>query len=293
MTQSDEPSYIQTFKCPTDSPSHSVLGQLFRTDSGYTLTITGTGPIRAPKSILSHPWGRHTSRIHRIQIGEGITEIESGAFSDLPNLESVSLPNSLTAIYSEAFSYCQSLTSLHLPNALFYIGPRTFYGCTILQSISFGREVQSIESEAFAGCISLEKLILPASLRKLGDHAFAGCQSLSELSLPDGLSSIYAGTFCRCPQLKRVKIPSDISYIAEQSFARCTNLETLDLRPAQNLKTLHATAFSGCSKLLEVLLTPEQETRFGYLFPKRKSGAAQQRIHTVQTPSKAPGHPIS
>lgn len=93
MTQTSKTRHIQVFQCGVIPNRKAVIGNLYRESNGYTLILKGSGPVRAPKSGMFHgPWGRHAEEIRRVEIGEGITEIESGAFAGLHNLESAYFP---------------------------------------------------------------------------------------------------------------------------------------------------------------------------------------------------------
>lgn len=279
--------YIQIFKCSPASPHHTVLGHLYRADQNgrYVLIISGSGPMSAPRSLFHTPWGKHSDKIIRVEIGEGITEIESGTFAGLRNLESIQLPDSLTAIYSEAFQNCESLTDLYLPNSLLYIGPRAFYRCAGLQNILFNEKLRTIESEAFSCCSSLSILKLPNRVQKLGDHAFLSCSALRLVSLPNALKRIPTGAFKFCTQLRQIFIPSCVRSIGDQAFAKCTSLQTLDLHQADSLSSVNASAFIGCKSLNEIYINPNQKTQFCLLFPVSKLSVISEPIPIPAAPS--------
>ena len=74
-------------------------------DDEGVLTITGTG------EMTSHPWRwYYTDSIKSVVIGDGVTSIYSGAFSDCSLLTDISIPNSVEIIGDSAFSNCSGLT---------------------------------------------------------------------------------------------------------------------------------------------------------------------------------------
>ncbi len=109
-----------------------------------TLTIDGQGKMydyRGGGVFLINtfapftPWYIYKTEIQTVDVKEGVTAIDHGAFMDLENLISVSLPNSLT-----------------------YIGPDVFMGCKNLETLTIPANVKSIEEEALSGCNSLKNV---------------------------------------------------------------------------------------------------------------------------------------
>ena len=260
-------SHIQTIRCGVPAHRSAVVGKLYPTDHGYTLVLSGTGPVAAPSSMFHAPWGRHTEEIAHLKIGEGITEIGASAFSSLRNLTSAELPSTLLRIYSEAFRGCRELHSMHFPDRLEYIGPAAFYRCLTLRSVSFGTGLRVIESEAFKGCAQLEQALFPEHTRKIGGSAFEGCLALSELQLPKDITRIYPNTFRLCSNLRQVAIPQKVCSIEDQAFAKCSSLEILNLQRAENLRLLHASSFSNCLSLKKILINASQRQLVLYHFP--------------------------
>ena len=65
------------------------------------------------------------------------------------------IPEGVTSIETNAFSGCTSLTSVTIPNSVTSIGRSAFYGCTGLTSVTIGNSVTSIEYSAFENCTGL------------------------------------------------------------------------------------------------------------------------------------------
>ena len=74
-----------------------------------------------------------------------------GAFHDVYNLTSITIPNSVRHI--EDFGGCNGLTSIDIPNSVTSIGPGAFWGCNGLTSVDIPNSVTTIGSSAFAYCI--------------------------------------------------------------------------------------------------------------------------------------------
>jgi len=81
-----------------------------------TLSITGTGAMKAADNYYSYPWYAYCSSITTITIGEGITSIAAAAFGGTYLLKpyegvtTVNLPASLKEIGENAFAFCSGAT---------------------------------------------------------------------------------------------------------------------------------------------------------------------------------------
>ena len=113
-------------KAESSGTCGSILKWHF-TDDGV-LTISGEGKMYDYSvSYTSAPW-RYFG-VKRIIIGDSVTTIGNGAFSDCSSLTSVTIPNSVTTIGRSAFEGCSSLTSVTIPNSVTTIGGYAFSYC--------------------------------------------------------------------------------------------------------------------------------------------------------------------
>lgn len=65
-----------------------------------------------------------------------VTDIDSEAFRECPNLTSLFLPNTIRSIGWSAFRSCSGLTSINLPSTIRYIDDYSFFGCISLTNIN-------------------------------------------------------------------------------------------------------------------------------------------------------------
>lgn len=77
-------------------------------------------------------------------------------FSDCTSLTSIEIPSSVTGIESSAFQNCRELNSVIFHEGIRSIGYSAFYGCTSLTSIEIPASVETIYDLAFARCESFE-----------------------------------------------------------------------------------------------------------------------------------------
>lgn len=90
--------------------------------------------------------------------GKKVTEVAYGAFKDMTDLKSVTLPANVEKIGASAFEGCSSLKSADI----------TASG------------IKEIGENAFKGT-ALESIVIPGWVTKIGDGAFDGCSSLTEI----------------------------------------------------------------------------------------------------------------
>ncbi len=133
-------------------------------DSSLTLYVSGHGEMADAERVHSgitsrnYPWGdyRHVARF--LVLGEGLTSIGEGAFSEFDLLESVTLPRSLRIV-----------------------GNNAFYECSSLKVVDVQEGTVAIENLAFASCPSLASVTVPKSVTKIGFKAFDGCENLANV----------------------------------------------------------------------------------------------------------------
>lgn len=88
-----------------------------------------------------------------------VTTVRANAFSSIPTLMSVNLPDTVTEIGGGAFSGCTSLLAINLPESVRMIGRRAFYGCFGLNEIYLGSKLSYIGEDAFLYCLRLSSVL--------------------------------------------------------------------------------------------------------------------------------------
>ena len=161
------------------------------------------------------------SGLMRIEIGEGVDNIGTGAFKNCSRLNSVVIPtNSVKRIESNAFYYCGNLTNLSIGKGLEYIGSSAFDNCG-LRSLVLPTSLKRIESRAFSYCYSLQNVNFAEGLTEIGEYAFQNCSSLRNLRLPTSLRTIGNSAFRYCSSLSEVHVPSMLQSIGDEAFKGC------------------------------------------------------------------------
>ena len=103
-------------------------------------------------------------------IPETVIIIDSYAFQDSVQLESLTVPETVKTIEPYACYDANSLKEVMLNSAS--ISEYAFLSCDQLETVTFGDEVQKVWTGAFLDCPSLKDIILPKTITQIGDYAF-------------------------------------------------------------------------------------------------------------------------
>lgn len=194
--------------------------------STKTLTISGTGEMDdytdpedeeagVEEPAKWRPWGKYTgTKIEKVVIGDGITNIGSYAFFDNNKLTEVKIGKKVKEIGNYAFGYCYALKKLTLGDKIEKIEDGAFYRCSSLKEIDLSENVQSIGKYAFFECKALEKATLGDNLQEIGEQAFYGCGKLKNIYFGEALQTIGESAFFECFNLKTIKLNEKNKYFA-------------------------------------------------------------------------------
>jgi hypothetical protein len=213
------------------------------------------------------------NNLSSVTLGSGLIEIGYSAFRDLPNLKSITIPNSveiigryafqgsgletvtfgtsLKTIDFGAFNNCKELEEVIIPDSVTSIDNFAFAGCENLRTVVIGNGVTTIGDEAFASMISsLRNLTIGNSVESIGRHAFAHNNRLTSVTLPASLRSVGTGVFQLCQALTSVNIPPGLTTISEQMFSGCSSLVSIEI--PDTVTSIGDHAFGGCIQLASI-----------------------------------------
>ena len=211
-----------------------------------------------------------------IVIPDGITGIDSGAFTSCRQITSVTIPDSVATIGDSAFSGCTGLTSITIPNSVTYIGSSAFSGCTSLASVTIPNSVTTIGSSAFSGCTSLTSITIPDSVTKIYSSAFYNCTGLTSISIGAGITTLERNLLGNCTNLSRITVSADNGALcAMENVLYSKDRTKLLLYPQAKTDESYTVsgwteiidpyAFSGCS-LTSVMIPSSVTTVSDYAF---------------------------
>ncbi len=126
----------------------------FDSTSG-ALTLTGSGVPAEYWSGNYTPWNYLNTKIKKIIISDGITELPSYLFEYVANAATVELPETLTLLATNAFNDCESLNNILLPSSLTGFSDRyTFNRCTALTDIYYVGTAEAWANVTNAGSVT-------------------------------------------------------------------------------------------------------------------------------------------
>ena len=223
-----------------------------------TLTISGTDmpDYNSPNNL---PWFTQRSKIKKVVIKSGVTNIGRAAFAFYDsNLTSVTIPNSVTSIGYGAFGGCSGINSITIPNSVTSIGDYAFVGCSNLTSLTIPNSVTSIGSSAFEDCNSLASATL--GIANITSGIFRNLSSLTSLTILDGAKSIGESAFSGCSGLTSINIPNSVTSIGSSAFSGCSGITSITI--PNSVTSIGSSAFSGCSSLASITI-PSTMTGIG------------------------------
>lgn len=154
-----------------------------------------------------------TATIPESHNGEKVVELRGNCFSNIPFLQSVTLPDTLVSIRGQAFKNDINLESVNMPKGLEYLGGSAFYNCKKIKNIELSDKLIEIKGNTFEECASLRSIKIPDSVERIGGHAFYGCRKLNEVDISSNsnLKEIGSSAFRLCSSLQEITIPQTTS----------------------------------------------------------------------------------
>ncbi len=163
------------------------------------------------------------------------------------------------SIPAMAFAGCNTLTSIRMNDGIDTIGNKAFYGCSsIMTEISIPSTVVSFGTEAFEGIpstvlIRYDNSSNPAN-NSLNNPLFKLVNG--ELTIFNASSAVWESRGMN-QLVKQIRFDTQIAgsvvSIPENSFKGCVGIANgVDLSNLTNLKTVGASAFSGCGGLTSI-----------------------------------------
>lgn len=237
------------------------------------LTISGSGEVTR-KDVEN---AVQNSDLYQIDVGDGITSIQSGAFSNYSklvyshiNAQITSIPNNLhencvklltfkapatvKTIGAFAFYNCQSLTTFEYPDVLAIFNYKSFFKCENLDNVTkystntpLSADFEStIRPSAFANCTSLKFFDFPTNVVNISDSAFRFCRSLNSSTFPTTIRHLGNYSFDGCSSLGNLNL-SSIKRIGANAFSYCTSIQKLNI--GDDCVYIGDWAFKNCETL--------------------------------------------
>ncbi|MDR0574076.1 MAG: leucine-rich repeat domain-containing protein [Tannerella sp.] len=178
-----------------------------------------------------------------------VVKIGNGSLRDLPNVTSITIPESVQTIGNSAFASCPNLITVVGSANASLIEDWAFYGCGKLTFFLFSPDLTAISEHCFQECASLTSLNIPVGVTTIGTCAFQNCANLRNVSIPTTVSAINSWSFYGTG-IESITIPEGVQRLAGWTFGNCSALKTLKL-PA-SLTYMEDWVFDNVSTLEEI-----------------------------------------
>ena len=132
----------------------------------------------------------YCNRLQKVEIGRGVTSIESHAFRSCYSLAAVVIPQGVTSIGGNAFGYCYSLASVVIPKGIKNLNTNLFSYCYSLASVVIPQGTTSIGSAIFYNCYGMafyDFSALEAIPSSASTNVFQNLPSDCKIIVPDAL----------------------------------------------------------------------------------------------------------
>ncbi len=221
------------------------------------------------------------TNVTSITVRDGVKEIQSYAFNNCTDLQSVTLPKNAN-VAKDIFSQNPKLSSLTMafekPLAYYFVYkmdapegfmwleqgdgsvPNTYYGA-VPYSI---KEVNFLNDPCrmvLSFCSMIEKVTIPENATSIGANAFRGCTSLRDFVMPESITQIGGYAFNQTA-IQSITIPKNVKFDVydQYIFGECRELR--DVTYLSQSTCCPSGIFYGCTSLTELTL-PNTVTTIG------------------------------
>ena len=248
----------------SDHPEYKTIDGNVYTKTGGTLIRFASGKstfdIKSDVEYIGEAAVSYCNNLTSVTIPSSVKEILSNAFEGC-NLKKVNMSEGLGEINDGAFSYCQELTEVTIPNSVVTADNTPFYGCSKIKVANIGTGLQYFTPYMFMDCESLQNIyvakdnpniksvggivlskdgkslelfpsgrtsaVIPEGVTEIKDNCFNGNQVLKSVTLPNSLEIIGENAFADCDNLSSITIPNNVTDIKAHAFAYCDYLKTV------------------------------------------------------------------
>ena len=173
-----------------------VSGSLKLGTGGYQISIFGSSSTEGDDNV------ERISRLMKVEIGSGVTEILAYAFIGCRSLRYVTMPHSIVSIANNAFSSNNKMEGIVIPD----------------QVTSFGSNV--------CGSGSIKVISLPGNLNTI-DRVCNSNVGSTLIHIPSNITTINGSTFSSSYGLTSIHIPTSVTKIEANAFSYCRGLKAI------------------------------------------------------------------
>ncbi len=211
----------------------SLTGNAF-TKNENLKSVTFLGGNSEEGLVISDPYAVNSpfagcTNLETVIMNEGVTKLESCAFSKLPALKNVQIPSTLTEIGDSAFCYCTALEEIEIPSSVESIEAYAFQHAENLKTVTLHEGLKTIGKNAFQST-ALEEITIPATVEKIEGQMFQNTLKKITFLRKDIPISVWTGIPKTC-------VICGYTGSTAQTFAEKNGytFEALDAEPAQEI----------------------------------------------------------
>lgn len=213
----------------------------YKGDISIPKTVSYGGIIYEVVSIESTAF-LNCNELNSVDISNNITSIQAGAFSN-SGIKSIIIPNNVKSLGNEAFRGCLQLTNVVIGDGISDIEFATFSGCSRLVEITIGRNVKTIDNYAFSNCVNLNTVNI-FDLKAFCEIEYKKTSSGSEVH---PLFSYANKLLVNGEELHDLIVPNDVTTIGSYSFCGYKGLKSVII--SNNVTRIGKNSFDGCTNL--------------------------------------------
>lgn len=242
-------------------------------DDAGTLTISGTGPMKAYSEYAQAPWFYYQSSIKNVVIENGVTTIGDYAFYSYTELIDVTIGNSVTTVGTYAFYGCSGLSSVTIPDSVTTIDRYAFSQCSGMIGFCVDADNPNFSSDSKGVLFNKDQTtliqapgtisgsyVIPGTVTTIGFSAFYGCSGMTAITIPESVTVIEISAFSDCDGMTAITIPDSVTTIGNSAFFDCDGLTSVMF--GSRVATIGVFAFYSCSNLTAVAI-PDSVTSIG------------------------------
>ena len=185
--------------------------------------------------------------------------INSKTFNNF-NLKEVILGKSNT-IDSQAFYNCFELESVICPDGLLFIKSKAFENCYNLKNIQFKYGLLELEENSIYGSDQLKEINLPSTVDNISPNFISNCKNLKNINVSTEnnkytsengiLYSKDKSKIIKFPEKKEIDyiLPIEVVEILDYAFYK-SNIKSIEFN--NNIKTIGNFSFYGCNNLKNI-----------------------------------------
>lgn len=171
-----------------------------------TVNIPQTVDNKVVSTLAGNMFTEITSVATCVNVPEGITTIEDGAFNSMRYLEEVNLPASLSDVSADTFS-----GSLNINNVNISANNNNY---TSVNGVVYSKNNETL---VYYPPKHGNSFNVPNTTKIIGTRAFYTCSGAMSITLPDGLTTIGESAFSNCG-LNTFTIPATVTTIGTNAF---------------------------------------------------------------------------